>query len=1079
MIRRHQSRSSASGSRVGIALAVAVAFVLAALYFHVSSSATNRNSRLYSVPVGVDQSYDTGKQVGSLVNRVGDAAERLRGRPEGETDSDDDATLAGAPPAASPCPVAAIAAPAPSCPACAQTGTAQCPICQPCLSCPTCPSASAGAAGGASAGVPGAPVGTGDAKELISLRRTVVVRDDQIRRLRRALEIEKFNREVLQKAIRENAGKLGCAATCAKLAQLDTLAAGYNRALAGLLNDTEAVAVSTHATEAHTPPQSLMALLLGQDGRGGGAGAAPGGAGAAPAAGAAAQPRATSSADEGVPGALLPLRGAGNSAGSAGAAAPAPGTTTSTDGSSTGGGRGDASTSAGALAPANTGTTAPQEVPTAVDMATAVLHRLWFPLRGAGNPVRTAWTHGGLDWHNLVPGWLEKTDPAWSAEVVTALKRERREAAKAGLLDLLQGFTPVRRQQHQQLLQLHHTALQLEPQQRILDFARQAMLADALGTPARRVSATTGSSAAGSAAGRAGGADAGLVHFLSQRPDVVAAAAGALDVDADDVSAYYAPEGDHGPLAKFAACSRVRDPCLVHGSVRACVDDELCGWCGATGVCVSRLEPWWPEKAAGKRVPVCAQPLHVTAASVPSAHEASGKSVYQLRPRSDNNDVELKAVPPSQCDVVVTRRRPVSLGISGNSKMSYHFTTETLPGWFRTLSSSDGLHHLTAHVWVPAGSFTEFLFWLHPFTDSCPRRIHTLEEAVAAPAEKGDTKAEGDDAAQPPVICYADREGPHVADVTLDGADDNARLTPEAAFGLPEPALATFDPLTGEVGAATLTLEPVAVAIAKGMRLGLRGMANVAKAAVGSLPRAAGLLMEHPGLSQQLMAAGMQPEALVRQAASAVRAVEKGGASFAAFVAQSLGLGHVAPSSARPVVTIISRRNKRFILNEADIVRAVLALGGEPVIASLETMPLYEQVRLFRRTSVLVGMHGSGLINSWGMTRGAALLQILPYGLKGGAAFFKGPAEGAGVSYHEYAVAERSHNGTIFHPHFLDSSYAGKMDAILSQGSDCCGQATYFTFWINQDVRVDAAGFSDVLQQALDAAARNIEPQRA
>ena len=53
---------------------------------------------------------------------------------------------------------------------------------------------------------------------------------------------------------------------------------------------------------------------------------------------------------------------------------------------------------------------------------------------------------------------------------------------------------------------------------------------------------------------------------------------------------------------------------------------------------------------------------------------------------------------------------------------------------------------------------------------------------------------------------------------------------------------------------------------------------------------------------------------------------------------------HGMPAPAKVRVGIISRRRKRFILNEDELVRAVLALGFEVQILPLEEMTLYEQV---------------------------------------------------------------------------------------------------------------------------------------
>ena len=173
-----------------------------------------------------------------------------------------------------------------------------------------------------------------------------------------------------------------------------------------------------------------------------------------------------------------------------------------------------------------------------------------------------------------------------------------------------------------------------------------------------------------------------------------------------------------------------------------------------------------------------------------------------------------------------------------------------------------------------------------------------------------------------------------------------------------------------------VALSSEADAVAQGHRLGLEGMARV---------------LEDAGRGED---AGV-----VRTAASG---------SLPLFLIHIAGLWDVQPT--RPHVTIISRRNKRLILNEPELVRVITSLpaaldpldggrGIEVELASLETMPLYEQLRLFRRTTVLVGIHGSGLINSVFMHRGAALVQLMPYHVNSGATFFSGPAEMSGVKY--------------------------------------------------------------------------------
>ena len=133
------------------------------------------------------------------------------------------------------------------------------------------------------------------------------------------------------------------------------------------------------------------------------------------------------------------------------------------------------------------------------------------------------------------------------------------------------------------------------------------------------------------------------------------------------------------------------------------------------------------------------------------------------------------------------------------------------------------------------------------------------------------------------------------------------------------------------------------------------------------------------------------------------------------YAIQTFGLWSV--DAVRPTICFISRRNKRFILNERELISSTMSWGMKMfiesggidfLIAPLEDMPLYEQLQLLRRTTILTGMHGSGLINSVFMHPGTNLLQLLPPKLKDGDRFFSGPASSAKVSYSEIEGEERN-----------------------------------------------------------------------
>ena len=126
-------------------------------------------------------------------------------------------------------------------------------------------------------------------------------------------------------------------------------------------------------------------------------------------------------------------------------------------------------------------------------------------------------------------------------------------------------------------------------------------------------------------------------------------------------------------------------------------------------------------------------------------------------------------------------------------------------------------------------------------------------------------------------------------------------------------------------------------------------------------------------------------------------------------------------------------------------------------------MTLYEQVAALRATTILVGVHGSGLNNALHLRPGAAVLQIVPFGLR-----YRGDFEGIatrnGVSYGELVLEDRRRS--VFHWEFLDPERleAGRA-AVLDAGSPPGGREVY-AFWVNQDVVVPPAAFLGAVRGA-------------
>jgi hypothetical protein len=649
------------------------------------------------------------------------------------------------------------------------------------------------------------------------------------------------------------------------------------------------------------------------------------------------------------------------------------------------------------------------------------------------NPWRAALLRGRLDWHDLVP--LTFHVGARGEAAAEALSRHLREDAKVALLNVLQG--------------------------RVGSALGAAAPAAAAPPHLRPALAAGGRSGSGSGSGSGGLAENWVAVGLGE-------AAGG------------------GALGALEGCPLVRDGCLLHGSLLACLGSSLCGWCAASSTCLTRGggsgvpcaptpgtprgEPAGALEVSGKRLEDTPGVLLVSAASVVAASSASA---------SGN----------SSCSILLRETR-LTVGIEGNSKMAYHWAGETLPGWVRAAASAPGgLGSVDTQV-LYRGPWHDLLALSYIFSRNCPR---SEQDAVL------------------PRVCSSSSSSPWGAPAQLAavGAVDEARLalfSEEASLaaaqrGLrPEAALAE----AVQLGGLRLSLRQareVLAGIAKGepryeawlpaplqappRSSGSVGVAAAALAAVEQPPQQQLLQLPPRGLLRK-EAAWLAGKGLVLagdadfpELAGAVcmgegswgaaggsggrgeeLEEEEGGSSGG-----SGGGGGGIGAQPLPLVVILSRRDKRLLLNEEELVAVVHSLGARAVVVALENLPLCAQVRLFRSAAVLLGMHGSGLINSMHMRPGSALVQVVPYHLAGAETFFRGTAAAHGVRYLELPTTSRA--AAIAHAHFLKE--AGRAEEFLEEGSGCCGSSVYFSFFINQDVVVDVEGARGVLREALKA----------
>ena len=111
----------------------------------------------------------------------------------------------------------------------------------------------------------------------------------------------------------------------------------------------------------------------------------------------------------------------------------------------------------------------------------------------------------------------------------------------------------------------------------------------------------------------------------------------------------------------------------------------------------------------------------------------------------------------------------------------------------------------------------------------------------------------------------------------------------------------------------------------------------------------------------------------------------------------------------RPVVTYLWRDNyKRSVLNTHDILSYILTRYNVTLRVTSLQEPLPEVVDLMSSSDVVIGMHGAGWTNGLFLKRGAATLQLIPYGwVKDDGAIIRGSSYkslllASDSNYHEF-----------------------------------------------------------------------------
>lgn len=174
------------------------------------------------------------------------------------------------------------------------------------------------------------------------------------------------------------------------------------------------------------------------------------------------------------------------------------------------------------------------------------------------------------------------------------------------------------------------------------------------------------------------------------------------------------------------------------------------------------------------------------------------------------------------------------------------------------------------------------------------------------------------------------------------------------------------------------------------------------------------------------------------------------------FIISSLGFAgdklKFGPGGLHPRICFISRSRKRFILNEHELVTAGARMGIIVERLALEDMSLFDQVNAVRQCAMLIGVHGSGIVNFMYLRENSIALQVMPLNIE--------PNEGdflkmyASTSKSEWRQWENDKlKQAVLHWHFADETTKNDRDSIdnllkhkQNQHRD---KSLFFTYWFD------------------------------
>lgn len=201
-----------------------------------------------------------------------------------------------------------------------------------------------------------------------------------------------------------------------------------------------------------------------------------------------------------------------------------------------------------------------------------------------------------------------------------------------------------------------------------------------------------------------------------------------------------------------------------------------------------------------------------------------------------------------------------------------------------------------------------------------------------------------------------------------------------------------------------------------------------------------------------------------------------------------LTLTHRAAGSGRQRIGWVSRRRtpygggSRAVINEVEVVQALRERFDADVSMLHFNTTLGDAMQKVQPLDVLIGLHGAGMTNMLWMTRGAVVVQLIPYGwqteVEGeypNAELFERLAEGAGLKHLMWV------NHDPQHAYFTKSDFQNASDYVEHPdastplpGKAWRDGAPIGRYWQYQDTVVDLKTILPVVEEALQLAAESL-----